>query len=116
MSEPWFTHSQAGLYGGIGGSLIGLWGALVGCLSGWLIPRCRGRGLLLGLLAAGAAVGAVLAAAGVAAVAAGQPVYVCYALGYTGAMLLFFGVGGWFLTRHRYRVVEEHKMASQNLL
>ena len=114
MSEPWFSPQQAGLVGGLVGSGVGVWGAMVGVLSGLLIPRCRGRGWLLGLLWAGAATGLALTATAVVAAVDGQPFHVLHALGLPGVMLQFFGFGGAVLTRHRCRAAEEQRMARQD--
>lgn len=114
MTEPWFDDQTAGLVGGGIGSLVGVWGAVVGCLAGWLIPRSRGRRVIFGLLSLGVAAGAVGLAAGITAAADGQPRHVWYAVGFPGFMLLQLAVPFVFVARGRYRRVEEQRMAAQD--
>jgi hypothetical protein len=102
------------MYGGLLGSAVGLWGAAVGTLSGLLIPRCRGRAWLFGLLWAGGAAGAALTLAAATAVAAGQPFVVAYAFALPGLLLLVFAGFGIPLTRGHYRAAEEARIARQD--
>ena len=49
MTEPWFDPIRFGvLYGGIGGSALGVLGGILGAASGYLAPRGKGRSLILG--------------------------------------------------------------------
>lgn len=114
MSVPWFDEPTAGLVGGVIGSLVGLWGAAVGTLSSLLIPRCRGRGWLMGLLRGGLVAGGLLVAVGFAALMAGQPGYVGFVFGLSGVML--GGLAAAFLPvlGRRYRLAEEQRMDRQD--
>lgn len=114
MSEPWFDHRTAGLVGGGVGSLVGLWGAVVGTLSGLLIPRCRGRVWLFGLLWAGLGAGLTLTGVGAWAVLDGQPFHVCHAFLLTGLLTTVLSAAFLPITGRRYRLAEEQRMARQD--
>lgn len=111
MSEPWFTEWGAGLVGAAVGCLVGLWGAAVGCLSGWLVPRCRGRGVIFGLLWLGVAAGVVCVGVAAAALAGGQPYRVWYPFALSRVMLSVMATSFVFVARGRYRAAEEARMA-----
>lgn len=109
MTEAWFDGATAGLVGGSIGTAIGVWGGAVGTLSSWLVPKCRGRRLLFGLLGFAVAAGLALLITGLVALVAGQPYHVRHPFDFAGVMLAGFGGYGWWLTR--YRVAEERRMA-----
>lgn len=48
--QPWWTERQAGLYGGLTGTLIGIWGGLIGASAGLLLPKGRGRSTVRALV------------------------------------------------------------------
>ncbi|MCK6460449.1 MAG: hypothetical protein L6Q95_11210 [Planctomycetes bacterium] len=88
MKEPWFDPDT---YAWIPGTMLGLFGGLLGTLMGCLGPRGKARGLVGGLLKGGTLACAALAAAGVAALLMGQPYGVWYGLllpGLLGAGIL----------------------------
>jgi hypothetical protein len=90
MIEPWFNPSA---YGFVPGVAIGLAGAVLGPLTGVLVPRGRAKGLLLGLYLAAIAASVGLLASGVIALATGQPYGVWYGLGLPGLIgTIVFGV------------------------
>jgi hypothetical protein len=72
--------------------------------------------LLLALVGAGAFAGLLLGVVAVSAAVAGQPFHVVYSFGLPTFPLLVLGVGGWFVTRHRYRQAEEQRMARRDAL
>jgi len=72
----WFSARSAGLIGGIGGGLLGLWGALIGFLS----SRGKARSLVLGSANALLIIGIACTIAGVFALASTQPFAVYYPL------------------------------------
>lgn len=72
----WFSARSAGLIGGIGGGLLGLWGALIGVLS----SRGKARGFVLGSANTLLIVGIACIIAGVIALASTQPYAVYYPL------------------------------------
>jgi len=85
----WFSDRVVGIAGAIGGSVIGLFGALIGVL----VSRRRGRDLVLRAMIAAAASGAVLIVVAGVALVVGQPTAVVYLLLLSGAILvLAFGL------------------------
>ena len=114
-AEPWVDPVVMTWVGSVGGSLVGVWGAVLGTAGGYLVPRGRGKGFVFGLLVAGAAVGAVALAYGVAALVAGQPYPVWYGPGLIGVILLGLSVPFVFVMRHRYREVELRRMRADEL-
>lgn len=72
----WFGDRSAGLLGGIGGGLLGLWGALIGILS----SRGKARRFALGSANALLLIGIASIAGGVVAFATDQPYAVYYTL------------------------------------
>jgi len=72
----WWSDRTAGWIGGIAGSAVGVFGALVGTLT----SLRRGRRFVIGGLVALAAVGFVLLVVGLVALASGQPYAVWYPL------------------------------------
>jgi hypothetical protein len=75
-AAAWWTEPQAGLIGGIGGSVLGTLGGLIGATAAW----GKSRGLTLGLCFLGLVGGTALLIAGLVALAAAQPWHVCYPL------------------------------------
>lgn len=111
----WWTGQQAGLIGGLMGSLCGLAGALVG-VAGWLlIPRGRARGLVLGFMALMALVGIGCLAAGIIAIATGQPYAVWYPLLLLGALDAGLFGGMMPVIAARYRAVEARRLESEEI-
>jgi hypothetical protein len=80
----WFGSRSAGLIGGIGGTLLGLWGGLIGVLS----SRGKARTFALASAKALLLLGIVSAIGGVVAWAAGQPNAVYYPLLLIGIILI----------------------------
>lgn len=80
----WFSSRNAGLLGGIGGALLGLWGALIGIVS----SRGKARGFVLASANAMLVIGIVCLVGGVAALATAQPYAVYYPLLLIGIILV----------------------------
>lgn len=113
--EPWFAGEHAGLIGGIGGSVIGLMGGVLGSLCGWLVPRGRGRRVVLGILAGMCAFGVgCLITAGVAW-ATGQPYHVWYVFLLPGVLTAVLGGVLSAVMRRRYVEVELRKMHASEM-
>jgi hypothetical protein len=102
----WWSDRSAGLVGGIGGGLIGLCGAVIGVLAGMGI----GRRLIVPLLIAGSALGAVLLVTGLVALSIGQPYGVYYPLLLCGGLCAVMGAVGAMTVRQRYAAVELRRM------
>ena len=106
----WFSNRTAGWIGGIVGSLIGIWGALIGVMSG----RGKARGFVLNSATTLLVIGVVGLIAGVAALATAQPYAVYYPFLLFGSILIF--VMG-FLRRTmslRYEQLELKRMQSMD--
>ncbi len=106
----WFDSRTAGLIGGIGGAVLGLWGALIGFLSS------RGKARLFAIASANAilVIGIVTLVFGGVAMAAGQPYSVYYTLLLMGGIMVFV-IG--LLRRSlvaRYEAVELQRMRSMD--
>jgi len=113
--EPWFDGRTAGLVGGIGGSLIGVLGGVFGCLCSWLVPKGRGKGLLLGGLAAMGGIGVACLLTAATALAMGQPYHVWYGFLLAGVLLTVLGGVFFGVLRKRYRAAELRKMHASEL-
>ncbi len=85
----WFSDRSAGLLGGIGGALIGLWGAFIGVAA----ARGKARRFALGSAVALVAIGITSLAGGVVALATAQPYAVYFPLLLLGIILVVvFGI------------------------
>lgn len=74
--HPWWSNNSAGWVGGVGGSLLGCLGALVGVLNG----MGKGRRFVIGLMKIEVVLGVVFLGAGVVAFVQHQPYAVWYPL------------------------------------
>lgn len=87
-TPAWWSDRAAGFVGGIGGSVIGLMGALIGTLAG----MGKARRFVLILSACLIGFGVIILVVGAIALALGQPYAVFYPLLLSGAILtLVFG-------------------------
>lgn len=114
MAEPWTDPNTFGAYagailGGGGGTLVGLWGALVGTLA----PRGKGKTLILGMGIIFACFGAILAGVGIFAWVAGQPYGIWYPLILSGTIMAM--ITGMLLptARKRYAEAEARMLAAE---
>lgn len=113
--EPWFDGPTAGLIGGIGGSALGVLGGVFGGLCGWLVPKGRGKDLLVGMTVAMAVLGVGCLLTAATALATGQPYAVWYTFLLPGFLSALLGTIFFFTLRKRYREVELRKMHAQDL-
>ena len=107
----WFGNSTAGLLGGLGGGLIGLWGAMIGILS----SRGKARRFVLSSANALFVIGIASLVGGVAALATTQPYAVYYPLLLIGIILVavFGKMRGSLLAR--YEQLELKQMQSMDV-
>lgn len=112
MKEPWFDPNA---YAWIPGTMLGLYGALLGTLMGVLGSRGKARGFVYGLHSAGFLACGALALAGVVALLSGQPYGIWYGLLFPGVL----GLGILFALRpalrRGYEMAEERRMQAQDL-
>ena len=107
----WFSDRNAGLMGGIGGGLIGLWGALIGVLA----ARGKARQFVLASANALPVIGVASLVGGVAAIATAQPDAVYYPFLLIGVILIVvFGKMRGNLSA-RYEQLELKKMQSMDV-
>ena len=107
----WWSNRQAGLIGGIGGSVFGCLGALVGVVGG----RGRARRFVLGLLLAMAGCGAACLAVGIVAAVKSQPYHVYYPLLLLGGLLVVIPLGLLPVMKRRYAQLELRKMSAMDV-
>ncbi|MBP6965100.1 MAG: hypothetical protein KBC96_11905 [Armatimonadetes bacterium] len=108
--SPMWAAKWAGLIGGGFGTLCGILGALMG----WLAPKGKARGFVMGTMLAFVAASAVALLAGVVALFSKQPFWVSYPLllvGFIGTVVM----GGLIpVVRARYLDVEMRMMDAQD--
>jgi len=108
--EHWFSSRTSGLLGGIGGGVLGLWGALIGILAG----RGKARGFVLGSTNALLVIALASIVTGVVAMTSGQPYAVYYPLLLIGVII---GIVIGFLrgrVSNRYEQLELKRMQSMD--
>lgn len=85
--NPWWTQQDAALLGAIGGSAIGILGALFGSLVGYFAPRGKFRGFIIPFHLTLVVLGFAILAMGVTAVVLKQPYHVWYPLTLCGFIM-----------------------------
>jgi hypothetical protein len=112
MSEPWFDAMR---YAWIPGTLMGVFGGLLGSLVGTLAPFGKGRQAILGAMWAFIAISAALLVAGVWGLASGQPYGVWYGLGLPGLLGVVLFPSLMPVVRNAYRMAEQRRMDAKDL-
>ena len=112
---PWWTDPQAAWIGAIGGSAIGLLGAILGVVGGICAPRGMCKRLVLGLMAFNIISGIVLLAAGIVALSARQPYAVWYPLVLGGGILGLVDGGLLPVVLARYREADRRRLQAEEL-
>ena len=105
-SGAWWNDRQAGLFGGIAGSGLGILGALIG----WLGSTRRARGFALGALTAIGLLGVGSLVVGAFALESGQPYGVYYPLLLLGGLCTVLGFSLRRSTSKRYEQFEMRRM------
>jgi MFS family permease len=106
----WWTNQQAGLIGGIGGSVIGILGAAIGTTMGIFAPRGRFKALVLGAMTIGVVLGLATLFAGIIAISTGQPYHVWYPLLLAGTLATVLDGALLPMARMRYKQAEQRKL------
>jgi hypothetical protein len=108
VTGSWWSPEQIGLFGGIGGSVIGFFGGLLGLLA----SIGKARNFVLTTMKMFIALGILLTIAGFVAVVSSQPYAVWYALLLPGVILtLVFSLNLPSIQR-RYDELEIRRMTS----
>ncbi len=107
----WWSDQQAGLYGGIGGSLLGCMGAAIGVLTS--IGRARASAMFL--VRGFAAIGLTCLIAGVAALINSQPYAVWYPLILAGVISTLLPLTQYRTIQKRFELMELRRMQSQDI-
>ncbi len=104
----WWSPQASGLIGGIGGSLIGSFGALIGLL----VSKGKARNFVLAAVKFFIALGILLTIAGLVAVVSKQPYAVWYALLLPGVILVLVFSLNLHSIQRRYDELEIRRMTS----
>lgn len=110
LAGQWFSNRNAALMNGVGGGLIGLWGALIG----FLASRGKARVFVLGSANALLFIGIAALVGGAVAVASSQPYAVYYPLLLIGVILTFVIGGIRGTLSARYEELELKRMQSMD--
>jgi hypothetical protein len=110
IRQSWWSPQTAGLIGGIGGSLIGCLGGLIGILA----SMGKGRRFVLTTTVILIVTGILLVIAGVTAVAMKQPYAVWYPLLLGGTILTFVLSINMYSIKRRYDDLEIRRMTSMD--
>jgi ribose/xylose/arabinose/galactoside ABC-type transport system permease subunit len=111
----WFSSRASGFIGGTAGSAMGLYGALFGCLAGVLVPRGKGRKLVIGMLVFLFVIGIVLLLIGGLAVFLGQPWHVWYPFMLLGGLSVFLPPSIYFSIKKQYDQFEHRRMQALDM-
>lgn len=109
-TTAWWSDRAAGLIGGIGGTIIGLLGGLIGVLT----SMGKARGFVIGLARGLIVFGAASFIFGLVAVAKGQPYAVYYPALLVGFILTLMMGLNIRTIEARYREIELRKMRIQD--
>lgn len=109
-SDNWWTPQQSGLIGGIGGSLIGCLGGLIGLL----VSKGKARNFVLASVKCFIVFGILLMIAGLTAAALKQPYAVWYALLLPGVILILVFSLNLNSIQRRYDELEIRRMTSMD--
>lgn len=107
-SSNWWSPQQSGLIGGIGGSIIGCFGGLIG----WLVSKGKARKFVLTMTAIFIVLGVFLIVGGLVAAILKQPYSVWYALLLPGVILVLVFSLNLHSIQRRYDELEIRRMTS----
>lgn len=110
---PWWDNQTAGWIGGILGTGVGIAGGLFGTLAGILVPRGRGKRIVVGCAVALLIFGAACTVVGVTALLQGQPYAVWYMFLLTGCMTTILAVILFPIIVSGYRRAEQRRLDAQ---
>jgi len=113
MMEPWLDPIRFGTwYGGLGGGLLGLAGAVLGAVTAALAPKGKGRSLILGAFTLMKWVGLINLVIGLYAVYDQQPYGIWYPLLLIGFLFTVLFSLLRPIVRKRYEEVQQQQMSA----
>ncbi|MBL8764460.1 MAG: hypothetical protein JNM07_09350 [Phycisphaerae bacterium] len=112
--NAWWDPQTGTLIGAIGGSAIGILGAILGTAAGIFAPRGKAKGFVMGLLVLMLAIGGVASLAGIVAIIDAQPYAVWYPLILGGAITLVASLSCTPAVMARYREAEARRLQSES--
>lgn len=116
MADPWIEPAWkfAAYFGGVGGSVVGVIGGVLGSCS-YFVQKGQGRRWILGAYTAMVCFGVACLSVGLYAVATGQPYGIWYPLVLIGlcSSLVFGSLLP--VIRHQYRLAEQRKIDAAGL-
>lgn len=115
-AEGWWSVQQGTYIGAFGGAGVGLLGATLGPAMGIMVPKGKGKSIILPALLAISVLGVVSLLTGLAALISKQPYHVWYPLTLIGLLASGVMLPLFFLARSRYRAAEINRMQAQDLL
>ena len=92
------------------GVACGIYGGLFGCLAGFLVPRGKGRRLVMGMFVVAIVIAIVLLLVGILTLCLGQPFYMWYPLILCGGILLLAFPSCFMAIKRQYDQFEQRKM------
>ncbi|TVQ30438.1 MAG: hypothetical protein EA376_12925 [Phycisphaeraceae bacterium] len=111
----WWSQSQTGWIGGVGGAAVGVIGGCFGALAGVLAKQGRGERFVVGGLASMAGVGAAALGVGLVAVLLKQPWHVWYPFALLGLVLVFTATPLTFSMRRIYEQAGARRLEAELL-
>jgi hypothetical protein len=106
----WFDVRTSGIIGATLGTLGGCFGALIGILCGFLVPRGKGRRLVLGMIVFIFIMGVIHLVIGISALCHWQPYHVWYPFVLTGGLLVVIPPIAFSAIRKQYEQAELRKL------
>jgi hypothetical protein len=111
----WWTAQQAGLIGGVAGSVVGIMGGLLGTIAGIYAPQGKLKGLVYGLTATIIGAGGISLITGIVALLLGQPYFVYYPLLLIGSVCVI-SLGSLVpVIRLRYREADHRRLEAEEI-
>lgn len=114
--EGWWSVQQGTLIGAFGGAGVGLLGATLGPAMGILVPKGKGKSIILPALLLIGVLGTALLITGVVALISKQPYHVWYPVSLIGFVASAVMLPLFFVAKGRYRAAERNRMEAQDLL
>jgi len=113
--QPWFSAEAANYFGAFAGAGIGVLGGLFGAMCGILVPKGKGRAIILPAMLLFAVCGLGLLAVGLIALFKGQPYVIYYPFLLIGFLLACLFGTLYPVLRKRYAAAEQRQIEADAL-